>query len=182
MPKCEFAEVGTHLKVADLQRSLEFYESIGFEPTFAFGDQTWLARFPGLELGKTKLPYQYYRGVELRVPGHHEWTRIELGEGHPSVRKEVFKERIPSPKVSWMLKVKSLLPLLQNRLVTGALKFPIRRYAWSAIEVAVRDPDGFVLVFIFQSFDPKVLDREQAAIEKLGYKVETIGDGKQFRD
>ena len=45
-----------------------------------------------------------------------------------------------------MIHVKSVVPLFANSLIH--ITFPVRYYYWGSIEVALRDPDGFVLVFI----------------------------------
>ncbi len=130
MSKCEFTELGIHVKVANVEKSREFYESLGFERTFAYGDASWLAKFCKLVVGSSKFP-DGYRGVEYRLS---DWTRIEFGEGRPSVRATVFKEVIKSPMISAMIKVKSLLPLLANPLVAKELSL-----TWTAEGKVLRE-------------------------------------------
>jgi catechol 2,3-dioxygenase-like lactoylglutathione lyase family enzyme len=133
--------LGTHLKVADVEKSREFYEGFGFKPVFGYGDDEFRANLE--KLGVSTAP-EKYRGVvyeigDAKIP-------FEIADGHIAVKdKACFKEVIKSPKVSAMVKVKSLIPILEKGV---ELSFPIRKYYWGSIELALRDPDGFVLVFI----------------------------------
>lgn len=140
MAKCEITNLGIHLKVADIERSRVFYESLGFKIDVAFGNKEFLETFPA---GVRTAPEQY-RGISFKIGDN---VQFEIDEGHPAVKdKKVFKERITSPKVSAIIQVKSLVPLFNNPLVEIA--FPVRHYHWGTIEAAFRDPDGFVLVFV----------------------------------
>ena len=140
MTKHKIIGLGIHLKVANFDKSREFYESLGFKPVFAYGDEKFRKT---LSKGVPSAP-EKYRGMTFKVG---ENANMEIAEGHIAVNdKKVFKEKIKSPKVSAMVKVQSLVPLFSNKLVN--LKFPVRHYYWGTIEAAFRDPDGYVLVFI----------------------------------
>lgn len=133
---------GVHLKVADIERSRQFYESIGFVPVIAFGSSAFLATFAPT----VRTVLEKYRGVIYRIGTDAE---LEIAEDHPAVLdKATFQNRLDTAKVSAMVKVDSVVPLFENPLL--AITFPIRHYYWAGgvIEVAFRDPDGFVIVFI----------------------------------
>jgi len=136
----EIAGLGIHLKVKDIERSRKFYESLGFVPVFAYGDEEFRASLPE---GIASAP-ERYRGMTFKVS---EGSELEIAEGHIAINdKGVFATPITSPKVSAMVRVRSLAPLFGNSLVN--ITFPVRHYYWGSIEAAFRDPDGFVLVFI----------------------------------
>ncbi len=140
MPACEIVGLGTHVKVADIEKSRKFYESLGFKPVFAYGDDAWRSSLPE---GVPSAP-ERYRGMTFKVGEHAEF---EIAEGHVGVKdRNVFHETIASAKVSALVRVKSIVPLFTNPLVT--VTFPVRHYYWGTIEAAFRDPDGFVLVFV----------------------------------
>ena len=46
MEKCELTDFGTHLKVSDIKKSREFYESLGFKPIFGYGDEEFRKTLP----------------------------------------------------------------------------------------------------------------------------------------
>lgn len=140
MLKCEIVGFGTHLKVADFEKSRRFYESLGFRIAFGGGDEAFRATLPE---GVTSVP-ERFREINFKMESGAE---LEIGEDHVAIQdKGVFQERITSPKVSAMVRVTSLLPLFANPLVN--IIFPVRHYYWGSIEAALRDPDGYVLVFI----------------------------------
>lgn len=140
MEKAEITGFGAHLKVADIKKSREFYESLGFKPVFAYGDEEWRKSLPQ---GVSSAP-ERYRGITFAIEGG---AKLELAEGHIGIKhQEVFKETIKNEKISAMVNVKSLVPLFSNKLVN--ITFSVRHYYWGTIEAAFRDPDGFVLVFI----------------------------------
>ncbi|GEM_PF-2163167 len=140
MEKAEITGFGIHLKVADIRKSREFYESLGFKSVFAYGDEEWRKSVPG---GVPSAP-EKYRGITFAIG---EGAKLELAEGHVGIKhKQVFKDVIQNEKISAMVNVKSLVPLFSNPLVN--ITFPVRHYYWGTIEAAFRDPDGFVLVFI----------------------------------
>ena len=142
MEKCEISGFGTHLKVLDIKKSREFYESLGFKPVFAYGDEEWRTSLPQ---GLPSVP-EKYRGIVFAL-GETGIAKLEIAEGHIGVKnKEVFKKQVENEKISAMVNVKSLIPLFTNPLVNIA--FPVRHYYWGTIESAFRDPDGYVLVFI----------------------------------
>ena len=140
MAKPVITILGTHIKVADIRKSREFYESLGFEPVFGYGDDEFRESLPE---GVGSAP-ERYKGISYKIGENAE---LEIAEGHIAVPdSRVFQEPILSPKISAMVKVESLVPLFSNPLVK--ITFPVRHYYWGTIEAAFRDPDGFVLVFI----------------------------------
>jgi len=154
MGKCTIKGLGTHIKVADLDKSRKFYESLGFEPVFAYGDESFRASLPE---GVGSAP-EKYRGMTFKVT---DSANLEIAEGHIAIKDQtVFKDKIQSPKVSAMVQVQSLVPLFDNPLVT--VTFPVRKYYWGTLEAAFRDPDGYVLVFI-----APFSDEEHKAISKF---------------
>lgn len=162
MPGPQVTGLGFHVKVADISESREFYESLGFKPVFGYGDDEFRASLPE---GCDSAP-ERYRGITYQLTGD---VNFEIAEGHIAVKPEVFSEVITSPKISAMIRVKSLVSILNNRSINR--KFPVRRYYWGTIEVAVRDPDGFVLVFVAQD-----TDKERSAVAEL-VDLETVTAG-----
>lgn len=140
MEKLSINGFGTHIKVADIEKSRKFYEALGFKPVFAYGSDAFRASLPeGLPSAPEK-----YRGMTFNIG---DSGILEIAEDHIAIRdKSVSKDVIKSPKVSGMVRVKSVAPLFTNSLVS--IKFPVRHYYWGTIEVALRDPDGYVLIFI----------------------------------
>ena len=140
MDKCNITGFGTHLKVKDVVNSHKFYESLGFKAVFVYGDEEFRQSFGG---NVASAP-EKYRGITYQIG---ENTRFEIGEDHIAIKdKNIFSKDIHTAKISAMITVDSLLPLLSNELVE--INFPIRKYYWGTLEVVIRDPDGFVLVFI----------------------------------
>ena len=135
----EVKGIGIHIKTANFEQSKKFYDSLGFKAVFSYGPDSYLKTLPeGLATAPEK-----YRGITYEANG----SKLELAEDHIGIpRKEVFQEKIKSPKVSAMINVDSLVPLFSNPLVD--IKFPVCHYYWGTIEAVFRDPDGFVLVFI----------------------------------
>ena len=151
--------LGFHIKVADMGRSLRFYTALGLKPVFAYGDDEFRSSLPA---GTPSAP-ERYRGVTLRAGE----TDFEIAEGHIAVpSRSVYEATIESPKVSAMLRVESLVPVLS--LPSVEIKFPVRHYYWGTIEAAFRDPDGFVVIAI-----APFSEGELAAVSEL-VPVETI--------
>ncbi|MBE0573623.1 hypothetical protein IH575_01835, partial [Candidatus Dojkabacteria bacterium] len=120
--------------------SSNFYQSLGFNPVFGYGDEHFRASLPK---GVPSAP-EKYRGMTFNIG---ESGVLEIAEDHIALRdKSIAKETIKTPKVSAMIRVQSVAPLFTNSLVK--IKFPVRHYYWNTIEVALRDPDGYVLIFI----------------------------------
>jgi catechol 2,3-dioxygenase-like lactoylglutathione lyase family enzyme len=160
MEVCEISGLGIHIKVADINKSRKFYESLGFRPVFAYGDEEFLSSLPS----NVPSAPERYRGLTYSVGND---ASLEIAEGHIAVSdRSVFTESIKSPKVSAMVRVSSLAPILKNDQVN--LKFPIRHYYWGTLEAAFRDPDGFVLVFIapYSEKELKVL-RKHTEVEEV---------------
>jgi catechol 2,3-dioxygenase-like lactoylglutathione lyase family enzyme len=163
MAKTEFTGIGVHIKVKDIKASRAFYESLGFKPVFGYGDDEFRATLPK---GCPSAPERYH-GVTYRLTDNAE---LEIADGHIAVAQAVFSETIKTPKISGMIRVKSVVPILDVAL--KSVKFPVRKYYWGSVEVALRDPDGFVLIFIAPASD-----EELAAVQELT-TVETIEPGQ----
>ena len=132
--------LGVHLKVASISSSRAFYEDVlELVPVFAYGDTDFLDSVPS---GTATAP-EKYRGVTYEFPGG---AKLEIADGHIAVADAaVFTDQIRSPKVSAMIQVSSLLPILEKGVTS---KSAIKKYYWGTIEMVVRDPDGWVLVLI----------------------------------
>jgi catechol 2,3-dioxygenase-like lactoylglutathione lyase family enzyme len=156
--------LGTHIKVSNIATSREFYESLGFTPVFAYGDDEFRATLPD---GLASAPEKYC-GVIYQIG---DGPKLEIADGHIAVSdKSVFVDMITSPKITAMIGVESLVPIITNPLVE--IKVPVRRYYWNTIEAVTRDPDGFVLVFIVP-----FSESELAAIEAIR-PVEVVNPGQ----
>lgn len=130
-------KIGTHVKVSDFAKSRAFYEALGFQPIFEYG--------PGLGFTSKTAP-EKYRGVTFATDDGT--ALLEIADGHLAVKPEIFKERIASSKVSLMVQVESLEEIFQRAQKAGIsyAKDPVN-YHWGTTEVAIRDPDGFILIF-----------------------------------
>jgi hypothetical protein len=159
----EYTGLGIHIKVKDIVKTREFYESIGFSPVFGYGDDEFRATLPE---GCPSAP-ERYRGVTYKLSDDIEF---EVADGHIAVKPEVFKEEIGSPKVSGMIRVKSLVPIAEK--LKDRIKFPVRKYYWGSLEIALRDPDGLVLVFI-----APFSEEEEASLSKIVSEIEEISPG-----
>jgi len=127
----KITHLGIHIKVADFAKSERFYLALGFRKVFEYGPDR-----------KAKESY-------LGAVFEHGGTKLEIAAGHRAVKPEVFKEKVLSSKISLMVNVKSLLPIIplcqqaNIRLAVGP-----RHYYWNTLELVVKDPDGVVLVFV----------------------------------
>ncbi len=123
--------VGTHIKVSNFKKSLDFYEALGFKKVFEYG--------PG------KKVKEGFHGAVFE----HGGCKLEIADGHRAVKPQVFKEKVKSSKISLMINVDSLkktIDLCQKAKIPLAVK--PRHYYWGTLELVVKDPDGVVLVFI----------------------------------
>ena len=149
----EFTGLGIHIKVKDIAQSRAFYEKLGFKPVFGYGNEEFRASLPE---GCGSAP-EAYQGVTYKLA---DGAELEIADGHVAVKPQDFKIEVHTAKITGMIRVKSVVPVLEaykERIV-----FPVRRYYWGSIEVALRDPDGFVLVFI-----APFTEEELAAVTKL---------------
>lgn len=159
MTDLKFTGIGLHLKVKDIKKSREFYEGLGFIPVFGYGDEAFRKTLPK---GCGSAPEKYH-GVTYQLK---DGADLEIADGHIAAKPEVFGEEITSGKVSAMIKVESIVPVFKKQ--KDHIKYPVRKYYWGSIEVALRDPDGFVLIFIAPASD-----EEYARVSKLT-KIETV--------
>jgi catechol 2,3-dioxygenase-like lactoylglutathione lyase family enzyme len=132
---------GVHLKVASISASRAFYEDyLGLTPVFAYGDEQFVKSFPS----DVTTVSEDYSGVTYEIPGG---AKIEIADGHIAVKDaDVFSSPIVSPKVSAMINVTSLVPLLDKSAIRP--KSTVKKYYWGSIEMVLRDPDGWVVVLI----------------------------------
>ncbi len=169
MSKLQCTGLGIHLKVRDINASRKFYEgTLGFVPVFGYGDDEFRASLPkgipsALNDGLPGAP-EKYRGVTYEPTPD---APFEIADGHIAVTDHsVFKDPISSPKISAMVRVKSLVPLIGQLGVRPS--FPVRHYYWGTVEAVVRDPDGFVLVIIAPHSDGEVEKlREFVTVETI---------------
>ena len=164
MADVSYAGLGIHLKVKDITVSRAFYEGLGLVPVFGYGDDAFRATLPE---GCGSAPERYH-GVTYQLS---DTSQLEIADGHIAVRPEVFQESIPSPKVSAMVKVKSLVPIAEQ--LKAITTYPVKKYYWGTIEVVVKDPDGFVLVFIAPHSD-----EEYEALTQVFGQIEVVEPGK----
>lgn len=123
--------IGVHIKTASFTKSFAFYEVLGFKKVF--------------EYGPDKKVKEDYNGAVFE----HGGCKLEIADGHRAVKPEVFKESVPSSKISLMIYVdnfKEIIKCCQKANITLAVG--PRHYYWNTLELVVKDPDGTVLVFI----------------------------------
>lgn len=156
----KISSIGTHIKVQDIERSRAFYESLGFKPVFGMGSDDFRASLPEA----IKSVPEDYNGVVYEID---DGSTYEIADGHVGVKnQDVFSEEIANEKVSAMIRVDSLVDLFSNKHLD--IVFPVRHYYWGTIEVALRDPDGYVLVFIAQfSSEELAAVKEHVEIEEV---------------
>jgi hypothetical protein len=155
----EFTGIGIHLKVKDIEASRTFYEKLGFTPVFGYGSEEFRKTLPQ---GCPSAP-ERYQGVSYKLADDAE---LEIAHGHIAAKPEVFGETITSAKISAMIRVKSIAPVIET--YKDKIKFPVRHYYWNSLEVVLRDPDGFVLVFIAP------FSEEELARVKVLVEIETV--------
>lgn len=132
---------GIHNKVKNIDKSLKFYKNFGFEEVFAYGDKQF---FSNLDKNIPKVP-EKYRGVVFEIGG----ALLEIADGHIAVKAEVFKETIKSSKLSAMVHVDSVDEVLKiSKKNNYKIAAEPKIFPWGTREVVIKDPDGFVLVFI----------------------------------
>jgi len=154
-------EVGVHIKIKSIEKSRKFYEDfLELNPVFAYGSPEFLKTIPA---GVPTAP-DHYSGITYGLPGK---VRIEIAEGHIAVKdKKIFEDPIVSPKISAMITVKSLIPLLKKGLLADRT---VTKYYWGTIEVVARDPDGWVIVLI-----APYSEEEWSAVRKLAKNTEEV--------
>jgi len=149
MSKVVHKGMGVHLKVADLAASREFYERMfDLEPVFGYGSKEFRESLPEAipSIPNDGLPGapEKYNGLVYEPTSE---CPFEIAEGHIAVPDQaVYDTPVQSPKISAMVRVESLVPLIVDKEIRPS--FPVRHYYWGTIEMAIKDPDGFVLVFI----------------------------------
>lgn len=134
--------IGTHLKVSDFAQSRKFYQDLGFQKVFEYGpDKT----FQNDNNGNLISAPEAYHGMTFQAGE----CKFEIADGHRAVKPQVFKEKITSSKVSLMVYVDHVSDIIERCKKVGIpLAVGPRHYYWGTLEVVIKDPDGFVLVFI----------------------------------
>ena len=134
MADTKISHLGINLKVRDFEKSRAFYEAFGFQKLFEFG--------PDVE------EHSKFRGIFYQVGD----SLLEVSEGHMAVKPEVFEAPVQSSKVSLMVYVESLIPVLDTcEEQQIEISVEPRQFPWGQIGVAVKDPDGFVIVFLSEA-------------------------------
>ena len=134
-------QFGIHLKVRNFDNSYQFYRRFGFKPVFAYGNISFLSKL------EKQIPRvtEIYNGVTFQIGN----ALFEIADGHMAVKKKVFKKSINNSKISAMIQVSSLKSVIN---VCNKYNYPIAippiAYPWGTQELVIKDPDGFVLVFI----------------------------------
>jgi len=135
-----YTKFGVHIKVKNIRISLKFYTALKFNPVFAYGDKNFLKHFDTIPNAPEK-----YNGVVFDIGN----SLLEIADGHLAVEPEVFKETIINSKISAMIQVRSLSNIeklcIKNKI---EVTVPRRKFPWGTTELVLKDPDGFVLVFI----------------------------------
>ena len=145
--------IGIHIKVKDFNKSLLFYETLGFQKVF--------------EYGPNKDVREAYSGTVFAVGD----CKLEIANGHRAVKKEVFDRDMVDSKISLMINVDSLQNIIARAATIGVSPaVSVRHYYWNTLEVVFKDPDGVVLVFI------EPYSKESAEILKAD---ETFGNPTQ---
>lgn len=136
-----YQQLGLHLKVSNIYKSYDFYNKLGMIEVFAYGNEKFLSTVrPNIPSAKEK-----YNGVRFDIGN----GVIEIADGHVAVKPEVFKRKISSSKVSAMMYVSSVSAIQDLcEKYDFPVAVPIRDYYWGTRELVLKDPDGFVLVFI----------------------------------
>lgn len=141
--------IGTHIKVKDFEKSLKFYEGLGFEKIFEYG--------PNKEVKEDYSGATFACGV----------AKLEIANGHRAVNPEVFNETVLSSKISLMIEVDSIVEIIKKAKEIGLLPTtPVRHYYWGKLEVVFRDPDGVILVFT-ETYTPEMA-KKLGASEEFG--------------
>lgn len=123
--------IGVHIKVRDFAASKHFYEALGFKSVFAYGPDQAVK--------------EDYQGIVFQVGD----TKLEIADGHRAVKSEVFARLVGGPKISLMIGVNSLAPVIATCKREGIeLAAGPRHYYWGTLELVIKDPDDVVLVFI----------------------------------
>ena len=139
--------IGTHIKTKDFNKSLKFYEGLGFEKVFEYG--------PDKEVKED------YSGATFSCGT----AKLEIADGHRAVKPEVFQEIIKSSKISLMVEVDSIGEIIDRARKMGIeVTTPVRHYYWGKLEVVFRDPDGVILVFT-EAYTPEMATKLRASEE-----------------
>lgn len=122
--------INIHIKTKDFRKSLQFYESLGFEKIFSYG--------PDQEIKEA------YNGATFK----HGGTMLEIADGHRGVKAQVFQEKVISSKISLFIEVSSISEMFALCKRVGIeIAVGVRHYYWGKLEFVVKDPDGVVIVF-----------------------------------
>jgi len=132
---------GIHIKVSNFDKSYKFYKKFNFKELFAYGPKSFINKIDK----KIPTAKEKYRGLVFELGS----SLFELAEGHIAVKPSVFKEDIKSSKISAMIhidKIDNLIKICSRENIK--ISVPERIFPWGTKELVIKDPDGFVLVFI----------------------------------
>lgn len=130
--------MGVHVKCASIEKSLNFYLALGFNPIFAYGAPEFTKQFA------CPTALEKYSGVTFEIGN----GLFEIADGHVAVKQEVFGQPVLSSKVSTMFDVASVDDFVSHCEKKGiVIAIAPRVFPWGTKEVVLKDPDGFVLVF-----------------------------------
>jgi catechol 2,3-dioxygenase-like lactoylglutathione lyase family enzyme len=134
-------KIGTHIKVSNFAESRAFYLALGFQPLYEYAPTREVTATSGPEEGSLII-FATEDGTAL----------LEIGDSHPAIKPEVFKERVLSSKVSLMVHVETLEEIIERaeKAKIAIAKAPVN-FEWGTTELVIQDPDGFVVVFITQT-------------------------------
>ena len=143
--------IGIHIKAKNFEKSLSFYQALGFRKVFAYGPDE-----------KIK---EDYRGTVFE----HGGCKFEIADGHRAVKPAVFQETVSSSKISLMIAVDSMVEMV-DRCVKEKIEVavPVRHYYWGTLELVVKDPDGVVLVFVcpYSEDEARLVDADESWMKK----------------
>ena len=127
----KFTGFGVHIKAKDFHKSVKFYQNLGLKKVF--------------EYGPDKQIKEDYNGMVFDTG----FGKIEIADGHPAVKPNVFKQTVASSKISFMINVDSLSKVLIKAKKAGIqLAVDPRHYYWGTLETVIKDPDGVVIVLV----------------------------------
>jgi catechol 2,3-dioxygenase-like lactoylglutathione lyase family enzyme len=136
--------LGVHIKCADINKSLEFYTSLGFTPTFAYGDEGWKKEILKHNSNATVVD-EKYNGANFKIT---DSALVEIADGHAAVKPEVFRQPVTSSKISMYFDVENIERIKDIAIAQKyAIAKDITTYPWGTDEIVLRDPDGAIVVF-----------------------------------
>jgi len=140
--------VHINVNVTDLDRSLAFYQRLGFEVMHVFGDEPTDDTREGMQFGAGRM-----RGAVLTLGDHpRSWTKIELIQWvRPATEASPDRTPIHAGVARIALRCKNLLEF-HRELATDGIEFESEPQEIDIVGakrfVLFRDPDGTLLELI----------------------------------